>query len=89
MTDKTMGLKNIGPKTERWLREIGIHAYEDLHRIGSVEAYLRLQIQHPGKISRVALYALEAALWDLHWLELPTEIKEQRVEQLKMKKPPL
>lgn len=55
--------------------------------MGSVEAYLRLQIQHPGKISLVALYALAAALWDLHWLELPTEIKEQLVEELKKSLP--
>lgn len=74
---KTMNLKNIGAKTEPWLRDIGIHGFEDLNRLGSVEAYRRLKSLYPDKINLNALYALEAALWSIHWLELPPEIKEQ------------
>jgi hypothetical protein len=33
-----MNLKNIGAKTEPWLRKIGVNGIEDLNRIGSVEA---------------------------------------------------
>ncbi|MDQ1911492.1 TfoX/Sxy family DNA transformation protein [Paenibacillus sp. GD4] len=72
-----MGIRNIGPKTEDWLREVGIQAYEDLAKWGSVEVYRRLKEHRAGKISLNALYALEAALWDLHWLELPMDIKEK------------
>ncbi|TMV51512.1 TfoX/Sxy family protein [Paenibacillus mesophilus] len=74
---KTMNLKNIGAKTEPWLREIGVHGLEDLNRIGSVEAYKRLKSRYPDKINLNALYALEAALWNIHWLELAPEFKEQ------------
>lgn len=75
--NRTMGLKNIGAKTEPWLREIGVNGYNDLHAIGSVEAYRRLKSMYPDKINLLALYALEAALWDIHWLELAPEIREQ------------
>lgn len=74
---KTMNLKNVGVKTEPWLREIGVNGYDDLNRIGSVEAYRRLKSMYPDKINLLGLYALEAALWNIHWLELAPEIKEQ------------
>lgn len=74
---KTMNLKNIGPKTEPWLREIGVNGYDDLNRIGSVETYRRLKSSYPDKVNLIALYALEAALWNIHWLELAPEIKNQ------------
>ncbi|MGC5327541.1 TfoX/Sxy family DNA transformation protein [Brevibacillus sp. SYSU BS000544] len=74
---KTMNLKNIGAKTEPWLREIGIQGYDDLNQLGSVEAYRRLKEKYPEKINLLALYALEAALWNIHWLELAPEVKEQ------------
>ncbi len=66
---KNMNLKNIGAKTEPWLREIGVNEYDDLNRIGSVETYRRLKSMYPDKINLNALYALEAALWNIHWLE--------------------
>lgn len=74
---KTMNLKNIGAKTEAWLREVGIHGYDDLKRIGSVETYRKLKLLYPDKINLNALYALEAAIWNIHWLELLPEIKDQ------------
>lgn len=74
---KTMNLKNIGAKTEPWLRQIGVNGYDDLNRVGSVEAYRRLKSMFPDKINLLALYALEAALWNIHWLELAPEIKDE------------
>ncbi|WP_420852149.1 TfoX/Sxy family DNA transformation protein [Paenibacillus hamazuiensis] len=32
---------------------------------------------YPDKINLLALYALEAALWNIHWLELAPEIKDE------------
>ncbi|WP_422614974.1 TfoX/Sxy family DNA transformation protein [Cohnella caldifontis] len=45
--------------------------------IGSVEAYCRLKERFPNKIKLNALYALEAGLWNIHWLESAPEIKDQ------------
>lgn len=50
---KRLNLKNIGPKTEWMLLEIGVDGYESLNRIGSVEAYRRLQARFPGKLNFV------------------------------------
>lgn len=74
-------IKNMGPKSMQWLKSIGIHSKGDLAEIGSVEAYNRLKAAIPG-VSIVNLYALEAALWDLHWNDLPPEIKSSLHEQV-------
>ncbi|MFE5322354.1 TfoX/Sxy family protein [Paenibacillus sp. NPDC056579] len=73
---KTLNLKNIGPKSEFMLKEIGIHSYDDLNAMGSVQAYIAMQEHYPGRLTLNALYAMEAALWGIHWLELPVEVKE-------------
>ncbi|MCG7211671.1 TfoX/Sxy family protein [Paenibacillus mucilaginosus] len=74
-------IKNMGPKGSQWLESIGIKTREDLERVGSVEAYKRLKESIPG-VSILALYAMEAALWDLHWNALPEEIKASLQEQV-------
>lgn len=81
---KQLNLKNIGPKTEWMLLEIGVDGYEALNQIGSVEAYRRLKTRFPdSKLNLNALYALEAALWGIHYLELLPEVKEQLKEELR------
>ncbi|GIO11577.1 hypothetical protein J19TS2_11320 [Cohnella xylanilytica] len=81
-SSKKLNLKNIGARTEGMLLEIGVDGYESLNRIGSVEAYRRLRERYPGKVNLNALYALEAALWGIHWLELLPEVKEVLTEKL-------
>ncbi|WP_438446552.1 TfoX/Sxy family DNA transformation protein [Gorillibacterium sp. sgz5001074] len=79
---KRLNLMNIGPRTEWMLEAVGVHGYDELNAIGSVEAYKRLRERFPGKVNLNALYALEAALWHIHWLELLPEIKEQLKAEL-------
>ncbi|HZG84196.1 TfoX/Sxy family protein [Paenibacillus sp.] len=74
-------IRNIGAVCERWLADIGIHTLADLARIGSVEAYRRIREREPGA-NIIALYALEGALLDMHWRELPPEVKEALHEQV-------
>lgn len=77
----TMGLKNIGKVSEYWLNSIGIRSADDLARVGSVEAYKRLKSMYP-QVNILALYAMEAALWDLHWNDLPEHLKQSLHEQV-------
>jgi len=79
-------LKNIGPKTAAWLRDLGIRTAGDLARIGSVEAYRRLRASGRGA-TLVALYALEGALWNTHWNELPPELKASLKKQAEQFEP--
>lgn len=52
------------------LCEIDVTTVEALRELGAVEAYRRLKFRFGGHITAVALYALEAALRDCHWLDL-------------------
>lgn len=66
----TAKLRNIGPKSAAWLRQVGLRTQEDLAAVGSVEAFLR--VKRAGfRPSLNLLYALEGALLDCHWQQLP------------------
>jgi DNA transformation protein len=67
-------IKNMGAKSTEWLNEIGIFTVEDVEREGVVAVYHRLKASRPG-ISKVMLYALQAAVMNLHWQHLPEDIK--------------
>ena len=70
-------MKNMGPKSTQWLASVGIHTLDDVANIGVVESYLRVKAAYPGKVSLNLLYGLQAALLDLPWNELPTDIKAE------------
>ena len=59
----TAGLRNIGPKSAAWLRQVGLHQSEDLVAAGAVQAFLK--VRRAGfKPSLNLLYSLEGALQD-------------------------
>ncbi|HEX7112388.1 MAG TPA: TfoX/Sxy family protein [Mizugakiibacter sp.] len=65
-------IRNIGPKSAAWLRQVGVHTQADLERLGAVETYLR--VKRAGfRASLNLLYALEGALAGCHWAELSAE----------------
>ncbi len=68
-------LKNLGPTTVQWLREIGIASRADLDRVGAVEAWRPLKISRPQKVTLNGLYALAGALLDVQWNDLPADLK--------------
>lgn len=69
-------LKNLGPASAAWLRDIGILTIADLTRVGPVFAYRRVQSQHPTA-SLNLLWALAAGLADRDWRELSEEEKQR------------
>lgn len=69
-------LRNIGPVSSAWLADVGVHSKDDLQRIGSVEAYALIARKQDG-VSLNLLWALEGALQDVDWRELPAESKEK------------
>lgn len=77
MTTPIEHLRNLGPKTGRLLRDVGVATIEDLRKIGPVEAYYRLKSLSPPKVSLNALWAMQAGLLDMHWQQLPAEIKSE------------
>ena len=72
-------LRNVGPKSAAWLRQVGLRTREDLEAAGPVEAYMR--VRRAGfRPSLNLLYALEGALLDCHWQEVPDERRKELVE---------
>ena len=69
-----IALKNLGPTSTEWLRAVGIHSHEDLERIGAVAAFHLVNL-HGFNASLNLLYALEAALQDVHWTALSAQTK--------------
>ena len=79
--DELLALRGIGPKTVDWLLHVGIASYDDLDRLGSVAAYrLLLDAGYPATLN--ALYALETALLDVHWTDLPPARKAELLREL-------
>lgn len=71
-------LRNIGPKSAAWLRQVGLRTYEDLAAVGAVEAFMR--VRRAGfKPSLNLLYALEGALLGCHWQEVPEARRHELV----------
>ncbi len=73
-------LRNVGPKSAAWLRQVGLHSREDLEAAGPVDAFMR--VKRAGfRPSMNLLYALEGALLDCHWQEVPQARREQLVSE--------
>jgi len=80
MSTPPLKMRNIGPKSAAWLRQVGLRTPEDLAAAGPVDAFMR--VKRAGfKPSLNLLYALEGALCDCHWQEVPEERRAQLVEE--------
>ena len=72
-------LRNIGPKSAAWLRQVGLRTLDDLASAGAVGAYMK--VRRAGfKPSLNLLYALEGALTDCHWQEVPESRRTELVQ---------
>ncbi len=76
MTDLT-ALRNIGKRSAGWLQAVGIRTEQELSEAGPVEAYRRAKSAFPDQVTLNLLYALQGALLDIHWSELPPGMKTQ------------
>ena len=75
-TTRVANLKNIGAVSAGWLNAIGIYTLTDLEERGVTDAYC--QIRGQGRnVSLNLLYALQGALLDIHWTDVPEELKEE------------
>lgn len=78
MADK---IRNVGPKSAAWLRQVGVRTTEDLARVGPVDAFLK--VKRAGfRPSLNLLYSMAGALADCHWADLPEEKKQELLEGL-------
>jgi DNA transformation protein len=74
-------LRNLGPVSERMLNAIGVHTAAELRDLGAVNAYRLLALRgHRPSLNLV--WAIEAALTDVHWMDLPPETKARLKAEL-------
>ncbi|HBK46425.1 MAG TPA: transcriptional regulator [Xanthomonadaceae bacterium] len=77
----TQQLRNIGPKSAAWLRQVGLRSQQDLHAAGAVGAFMK--VRRAGfKPSLNLLYSLEGALVGCHWQDIPEPRRQQLLAEL-------
>ena len=81
MTPKELAkqLRNIGPVTSKQLLEVGIDSLATLKKVGVKETYKRLceRADFCGNYHATYLYALEGAILDCDWREIPESKKKE------------
>ena len=76
--DDSNKIRNVGPKSAAWLRQVGVRTQDDLNRLGPVEAFMK--VKRAGfRPSLNLLYALAGAIENCHWADLPDERKKELV----------
>jgi hypothetical protein len=78
MAPPSVKIRNVGPKSAAWLRQIGIRTEEDLRKLGAVEAYRRVKLAG-FKPTLNLLYSMAGAEDDCHWTALSEERKSSLV----------
>jgi DNA transformation protein len=88
LSNNLKGAKNIGETIEKRLNEIGVFSLADLAEMTPVKAYQSICKQNPDKTFSVCyyLYSLQGALLDLHWDDLPTQLKTELCKQVDKKR---
>lgn len=74
-------VRNLGPQSAAWLREIGIVTTSDLKRFGAVAAYQLVKRKHP-QVSKNLLWAIAAGLEGRDFRDLSASEKEQLLGEL-------
>src|SRR3546814_15971660 len=80
MSTPPLKMRNIGPKSAAWLRQVALRTPEDLAAAGPLEAFMRAK---PAgfKPSLNLLYALAATRQYCTWHEVPAEPRVKQVEK--------
>ncbi|HWV15870.1 MAG TPA: TfoX/Sxy family protein [Cellvibrio sp.] len=76
-------LKNLGMASVNILHAVGINTYAELSKVGAVEVYRRIKARDIN-VSKVMLYALQGALLNVHWNDLPQDMKLQLVSEAEL-----
>ena len=69
-------LRNIGKELEKKLKAVAITTAEELKKVGSEEAFVRLKLRDP-QVCLVHLYALEGAISNTEYNQLEEDVKRR------------
>lgn len=80
MREDLLKLRNIGDASAHWLIAIGIDSIGQIEELGAAEVYRRLRVRFP--VSKNMLWALQGALLDLPYNQLPPDVKQALLDEL-------
>ncbi len=82
VTDLAKQLRNVGPKLAAKLVEAHIDSPEKLRQLGAKKAFEKMYTTGDsyGDFNAAYLYALEGAIRDCDWLDIPDKIKREYKE---------
>ena len=75
-------LKNLGPVSIKWLNSIDIYTKEDIEKLGPIVIYNMLK-SHGYNVNILMVYALQGAIMDRHWNEIPEKMKKDFQKEIK------
>ena len=78
--DELRRLKNIGPSSAEKLRGVGISSLAQIESLGALAVYRLLRARYP--VSLTMLWALQGALLDLPWHQIPADIRAALLDEL-------
>lgn len=75
-------IRNIGPKMAEKLYNAGIYSLDDMKRYGTEDAYIKVDESGGfcGTHHAAYMYAIEAAIIDCAWQDVPESRKEELKE---------
>ncbi len=80
--DLSKQLRNVGPKLASKLVEAGIDTPEKLKQTGAKKAFARMYPSGDsyGDFNAAYLYAIEGAIRNCDWLDIPEKLKQEYKE---------
>lgn len=72
----TEKIRNVGPKSAAWLRQVGIRTEDEVKSAGAIEVFFKVK-KAGFKASLNLLYALEGAVMGCHWTEVSNERRSE------------
>ena len=75
-------MKNLGPKSAEQIVAVGIDGPDEIRELGAAEVFHRVKSRSPEATSLNLLWALQGALMEVHWHDVPDEIKQQLLAEV-------
>ena len=68
-------IKNLGPVSTKWLNSIDVYTIDEVKKLGPIVIYNMLKA-HGYNVNILMVYALQGAIMDCHWNEIPEKLKD-------------
>ncbi len=74
--------KNLEPKSAELIIAVRIDGFDGIRRLGADVVFHRVKSKFHGSISLNLLWALQSALTEVHWHDVPEKIRIQLLSEV-------